>query len=152
MNFTGTLIIPNCTVTVNSGNAITFGNFEIQNINNVNGAVQSTVALECPYSVGTPYITVTGAELSGSSSGNVLATDKNGLGIALYQGSSVNDSNKLLLGAGANGNGNPITTGLEGINSSTGTFTFTSVLWTADYTKLTPGAFTAAATLSVIYN
>ena len=153
MSFTGNLVIPNCTVTVNGGNPIAFGNIEIQNVDNQKGARQVTAALSCPYHVGTPYIKITGNALTGTESEeNVLTTDKDWLGIALYQGSAVEPTKKLKLGNGLAGNGYAITDGLANGTNTEQTFTFTSVPYSSDYTKLTPGNFSASATMEVIYN
>lgn len=153
MRFTRNFVISNCAVTVNSGDPITFGNIEIQNVDNQKVARRVTAVLSCPYHVGTPYIKITGNALTGTESeDNVLAIDKDGLGIALYQGSAAEPTKKLMLGDGLAGNSYAITDGLANGTNTEQTFMFTFVLYSSDYTELILGNFSASVTMDVIYN
>ena len=112
-----------------------------------------TAVLSCPCHVGTPYIKITGNALTGTESDdNVLAIDKDGLGIALYQGSAAEPTKKLMLGDGLAGNGYAITDGLANGTNNEQTFMFTFVLYSSDHTELIPGNFSVSVTMDVIYN
>ncbi|ENZ4546227.1 fimbrial protein, partial [Escherichia coli] len=84
-----------------------------------------TVPVKCSYAQGTAYVKVTGSQLGSNT--NVLKTDVDNFGIALYQGDGT--TVKLVLGDGKhNGKdsiGYPIQTGLSG--KENGTFTFTAI-------------------------
>lgn len=56
MRFTRNFVISNCAVTVNSGDPITFGNIEIQNVDNQKVARRVTAVLSCPYHVALPIL------------------------------------------------------------------------------------------------
>ncbi|MDT1413412.1 hypothetical protein RNN12_23775, partial [Escherichia coli] len=88
---------------------------------------------------GNPWIKVTGRV-----DNNSLMTDMTNLRIALYQGN--NTSTRLTLGEGS-GSGYRVTAGLD---TTTSTFTFMSVLFRNG--DLNGGAFSATASMSMIYN
>ncbi|HHN9466592.1 TPA: fimbrial protein, partial [Escherichia coli] len=85
------------------------------------------------------------------SNTNVLKTDVDNFGIALYQGDGT--TVKLVLGNGKhNGKdsiGYPIQAGLSGKES--GTFTFTAIPFKEGNKELAAGAFTASANMSISY-
>lgn len=154
LNFSGTLGIPGCVVNNNTDIGITFPAMDIQTVSDVSSPsvnpVTQSVTLDCPYSVGTPYVMITGTGMSGQTQPtNILATSQTKLGIALYQGSVISASNKLLLGAGT-GKGYNGTVGMTGTGRAR-TFTLTAVPVTSDYTQLTAGNYTASASIAVIY-
>lgn len=154
LRFSGNLTIPNCVVNNNSDIAIVFPSMEIQRVSTIaspgTNAVTKAIILNCPYSVGTPYVLIGGTVMSGQSApSNILATSQTALGIALYQGTAIDANKKLLLGTG-NGNGYVGTNGMTGSGSNR-TFTLTAAPVTSDYTRLTAGNFTASASIAVIY-
>ncbi|ENB9037842.1 fimbrial protein, partial [Escherichia coli] len=100
------------------------------------------------------HIRMDGMVLSGAGD-NVLKTtgaNSSTLGVALYQGSDVNNSYPLRIGAGDQGKyGYKITRGLTGQNTATGQFTFTAVPWKLGGRTLNAGKFSAVATMSISY-
>lgn len=104
---------------------VEFGDVSVTDVANERNLRKVTVPVKCSYAQGTAYVKVTGTQLGGNT--NVLKTDIDNFGIALYQGDGT--ATKLILGDGKhNGQdsiGYPIQTGLSGIES--GTFTFTAI-------------------------
>lgn len=100
-----------------------------------------------------PSVRGTG-QLSGAPD-NVLKTtgaNSSALGIALYQGGSVDPQNPLRLGAGAQGQfGYEITKGLSAVNVQNSQFTFTAVPYKHGNTDLNAGTFSASVTMSISY-
>ncbi|HCH9097553.1 TPA: fimbrial protein [Salmonella enterica] len=150
VNITGEIIVPPCTV--NNGQAIEvdFGDIPVSDVANSRYRQKKDVPVKCTYYQGTPYIRVTGSQLTGAGT-HVLRTDISNFGIALYQGDGV--STPLRLGNGtSNGSeyiGYPVTSGLNG--TSSGTFTFTAVPFKTGSAELSAGAFIATASMSITY-
>lgn len=153
---TGEVNIAPCQV--NNGNIIEFTFTHIMSTKKIDGqayAQSKTIPFNCGYYHGIPYVKVIGLALSGAPENVLKATISQSpaasLGLALYQGSLVNPGFELLLGAGPNGLGYPIVSGLTGENSATdGRFTFTAVPYSLD-PNLPAGNFSATASLSISY-
>jgi minor pilin subunit PapF len=154
LKFSGTLVIPNCVVNNNTDISIVFPSMEIQRVSTIaspgTNAVTQAITLNCPYSVGTPYVLIGGTVMTGQAApSNILATNQTALGIALYQGTGIDANKRLLLGAGS-GVGYAATNGMTGTGSNR-TFTLTAAPVTSDYTRLAAGNFTASASIAIIY-
>ncbi|MEZ2578501.1 fimbrial protein [Buttiauxella ferragutiae] len=152
INVTADIYAYPCTVNNNSLISVDFGDMQIQKVDGQSYARTVTVPVECSYYTGTPYVNITGTSLSGAP-GNVLATNGAGLnstnlGVALTQGSSVSGA-PLTLGAGS-GNGYAVTDGVAVDGTGNGQFTFTAVPYKQG-TGLSEGAFSASATMSMVY-
>ncbi|HDC1420164.1 TPA: fimbrial protein [Salmonella enterica] len=150
VNITGEIVIPPCTVNNGQIIEVNFGDIPVSDVTNNRYRQRKDVNVICTYYQGTPYIKVTGAQLTGAAS-HVLKTNINNFGIALYQGDGV--GTPLVLGNGtSNGNeyiGSPITSGLSG--TSSGTFTFTAVPYKVGSAELSAGAFSSTASMSITY-
>lgn len=91
-----------------------FGDVSVADVSNQINRRKVIIPVTCGYAQGTAYVKVTGNPLEGNE--NVLMTNINNFGIALYQGDGT--THKLILGEGK-GNGNdtigyPIESGLSG--------------------------------------
>ncbi|PNQ51895.1 fimbrial protein, partial [Vibrio agarivorans] len=131
INISGKINIPPCRINTNSTIDIPFGKIANFKIDGRNYAQQKTVSVQCDYYESTPYIQVLGVKLAGAPVDNVLranaGANNDKLGIALYQGDSVNDSYPLKIGTGEQGKfGYRLTRGLSG-RGPNHKFTFTSV-------------------------
>lgn len=136
---------------VNGGNPINvdFGQVQVDKISDSNYRVVKNISLSCSYYQSAPYVKITGTPLTNNSDGNVLATTIDNFGIALYQGEGT--AAKLLLGEGE-GIGYKINSGLTHKNAANSIFTFTAVPYKNGNAELSSGAFSAAASMSIIYN
>ncbi|EIE0340256.1 fimbrial protein [Salmonella enterica] len=151
----GEIYIPPCRVNGNdSAIHIPFGRIALQKVDGRNYAETRTVSVTCEYYRGKPYIRLEGAVLSGAGE-NVLRTNganSDGLGIALYQGGSIDSAYPLKIGAGEQGgHGFEIKKGLSVLNAENSEFTFTAVPYKYGRTDLKAGAFSAAMTMSISY-
>ena len=153
----GVITIPPCNVNNSGTIEVDFGNIPVTALTNGNNAgylKQQSVPVTCDYYQGTPYVRVTGTQLSGAGT-NVLATSTSRFGIALYQGSGT--SVAMTLGNGTTGvNGENLgyrvqSGALSGVNQASGQFTFTAVPYQSGSTQLTAGEFTATANMSISY-
>lgn len=146
VNVTGEIQIPPCQVNDDRVLEVDFGDISAVGLSDASNHRKVTVPLNCNYTQGNAYVKITGARLGRNT--NVLATNLNNFGIALYQGDGV--TTKLILGDGQNNGqdaiGFPITQGLVG-----NTFTFTAVPFQNDNSGLTAGAFNASASMSISY-
>ncbi|MGR5283457.1 fimbrial protein [Photobacterium damselae] len=155
INITGEIYIPPCRINSDSAIDISFDKVVNFKIDGINYAQQKTVNVQCDYYEGTPYIKVSGRLLAGAPN-NVLYTNagvnSGKLGIALYQGSNVIDSNSLRIGTGEQGKfGYPLNQGFSG-SGSTRQFTFTSVPYAIGNNRdLEGSSFTASATMDIYY-
>ncbi|EFO1265987.1 fimbrial protein [Escherichia albertii] len=149
VKITGTIQIPPCQVNDGKTIVVEFGDVSVTDVANERNLRKVTVPVKCSYAQGTAYVKVTGTQLGGNT--NVLKTDIDNFGIALYQGDGT--ATKLILGDGKhNGQdsiGYPIQTGLSGIES--GTFTFTAIPFSDGNKELAAGAFQASANMSISY-
>ncbi len=155
IKITGEIYIPPCEINSGRDINVSFGNMSLYEVDGYKNAKTETITVRCDYYQGTPYVRVTGAQMTGGDN-HVLKTsgaNSSALGIALYQGGSVDTAYPLRIGAGEQGQfGYKIMRGLAGENTGTGQFTFTAV----PYKKygsgtLNAGNFSATATMSISY-
>lgn len=149
VNIRGEINIPPCTVNQNNPLDIDFGTLAAHRINGTNYAQQAVLNISCSYFSGTPYVKFSGSALSGDQS-NVLQTDADSLGIALYLGEHVDSQHKITLNP--TGLGQQVTAGLNIYNSSIGQLTVTAVPYRYGSRQVVPGVFNASAMISFIYN
>lgn len=149
IKITGTIQIPPCQVNDGKTIVVEFGDVSVTDVANERNRRKVTVPVKCSYAQGTAYVKVTGTQLGSNT--NVLKTDVDNFGIALYQGDGT--TVKLVLGDGKhNGQdsiGYPIQAGLSGKES--GTFTFTAIPFKEGNKELAAGAFRASANMSISY-
>ncbi|EPR6208136.1 fimbrial protein [Escherichia coli] len=149
IKITGTIQIPPCKVNEGKVIVVDFKDVSVTDVANKNNRRKVVVPFRCSYSHGTAYVKVTGYQLGSHT--NVLKTNVDYFGIALYQGEGA--ETKLLLGNGKHSGqdsiGYPIQRGLSG--KEKGTFTFTAIPFKESDKKLTAGAFTASANMSISY-
>lgn len=155
INISGEIFTPPCKINGNdTAIHIPFGRIALQKVDGRNYAETRTVRITCDYYRGKPYIRLEGAVLSGVGD-NVLRTsgaNTDALGIALYQGGSVDSTYPLKIGAGEQGKyGFAIKKGLSVLNVANSEFTFTAVPLKYGRTDLKAGAFSAAMTMSINY-
>lgn len=160
VTITGEIFIPPCTVNGANTVEVVFPDASVVDIAVYPGSqpVPTTVPVSCTYYQGTPYVKMTGAAVSGFSDNNVLTTggaSPTGLGIALFQGGSVDPASPLKLGAGTvNGSGEsvgyPLNVGLSVPNQASSNFTFTSALVLLSG-PLNAGSFSATANMMITY-
>ncbi|EFC1642166.1 fimbrial protein [Escherichia coli] len=156
IKITGTVYIPPCKIKNDTNFNVSFGKISLNKVDGQNYAQSTTVDVSCEYFVGKPYIRLSGGtgQLSGAPD-NVLKTtgaNPSALGIALYQGDSVDFQSPLRLGAGEQGEyGYEITKGLSVFNVQNSQFTFTAVPYKYGSDVLNAGTFSASVTMSIIY-
>lgn len=156
IKITGTIYIPPCKIKNDTDFKVSFGKIALQKVDGRNYAQPTTVEVSCEYFQGKPYIRLSGGtgQLSGAPD-NVLNTtgaNPSALGIALYQGDSVDPQNPLRLGDGTQGPyGYEITKGLSAVNVQSSQFTFTAVPYKHGNTELNAGTFSASVTMSISY-
>lgn len=149
IKITGTIQIPPCEVNEGREIVVDFKDVSVTDVANDRNRRKVDVPFRCSYSQGKAYVKVAGTQLGSNT--NVLKTDVDNFGIALYQGEGT--ATKLVLGDGKhNGQdsiGYPIQSGLSGKES--GTFTFTAIPFKEGNKDLTAGAFQASANMSISY-
>ncbi len=147
MVFTGNLVVPLCTVNNNTQVTVPFGDVEIQTLSAVNTAYQLrdvTIPVVCPYTSGTPRLTVSTTSAHNAAQG-VLQTSKYREGLVVYLRQK--DGTTAL----------PLGTETAVTSSVTGTGTTRTLTLKAgigrikDLETLTPGEFTASSTLQIRY-
>lgn len=153
VNITGEIVTPPCTINNGGTIDVDFGDISVTDVANARNEKTLDVPVTCVYYQGTPYVKITGTQLSGAAS-NILATNISNFGIALYQGNSIGVP--MVLGNGtSNGNGGyigtPLTSGLSGGNSASSTFTFTAIPYQLGAALPAAGAFSASASMSISY-
>ncbi|HFG3511669.1 TPA: fimbrial protein [Escherichia coli] len=145
----GTIQIPPCQVNNGEMIEVNLGDISVTDVENKRNQRKISVPVTCRYAQGTAYIKITGTPLGKNT--NVLVTNVDNFGIALYQGDGT--ITKLVLGDGKyngqNSIGYPIETGLTGKES--GTFTFTAAPYKEENKDLTAVAFTASANMNISY-
>ncbi|EFM0635337.1 fimbrial protein [Escherichia coli] len=149
VEITGVIQVPPCQVNNGEVIEVNFGDVSVADVSNQRNRRKVIIPVTCGYAQGTAYVKVTGAPLGSNT--NVLMTNINDFGIALYQGDGT--TQKLILGEGR-GDGNetigyPIETGISG--KEKGTFTFTAVPYKDGNSELKTGSFSAAANISIRY-
>lgn len=156
IKITGAVYIPPCKIRNDTNFNVSFGKILLNKVDGQNYAQSTTVDVSCEYFEGKPYILLSGGtgHLSGAPN-NVLKTtggNSSALGIALYQGNTVDSKNPLRLGAGEHGGyGYEITKGLSAVNAQSSQFTFTAVPYKYGSGVLNAGAFSASVTMSISY-
>ncbi|EES6429689.1 fimbrial protein [Escherichia coli] len=147
INITGSIIIPPCEI--NNGNAINvdFGNIRATELEKREYKKTVSFPVNCLYYQGDAYVKITGQTMDGKE--NVLATNINGLGIALYQGDG--EVNHLKLGDGSSGYGYKDIGSLSDKNVANAIFTFTAKVYKNDNFSINEGEFNATALINVTY-
>lgn len=151
VNIKGEIYEPPCKINGDANFDIGFEKIPLNKINGRNFSRTKTVNLECTNYIGTPYIKLTSSQTLDSD--NILKTsgvNSSSLGIALYQGDSVDIAYPLKIGNGA-GNGYEIKRGLTSKNNKNSQFTFTAVPYKKSGSTLLSGKFTASVTMTVQY-
>lgn len=147
MVFTGNLVVPLCTVNNNTQVTVPFGDVEIQTLAAANTPYQLrevNIPIVCPYTSGTPRLTVTTSSAHNATQG-VLKTSKYSEGLVVYLRQK--DGTTAL----------PLGTETTVTSSVTGTGTARTLTLKAGIGRinsldlLTPGEFTASSTLQVRY-
>jgi minor pilin subunit PapF len=152
INISGIIKIAPCIINKNEKITFNFKAIQVQNIDNHYGAVTKELPIECQYYQGKPYVNVIGNRLENAPN-NVLKTQGNtGLGIALYQGSTINASYPIPIGNSSSELGVQITNGLVGQGQTQGTFSITAVPYAENISDLAPGKFESTAKIIITYN
>ncbi|EGF7347967.1 fimbrial protein [Escherichia coli] len=140
-----------CKINGDANFNVGFQTIQLNKVDGKNFAKTKTINMECANYTGTPYIKLTSSQILDSD--NILQTtgvNASSLGIALYQGDSVDAGYPLKIGNGT-GNGYEIKRGLAGKNNKNSQFTFTAVPYKKSGSTLLPGKFTASVTMTVQY-
>ncbi|EOC5745170.1 fimbrial protein, partial [Cronobacter sakazakii] len=101
VEITGVIQVPPCQVNNGEIIEVNFGDISVTDVSNQRNRRKVTIPITCGYAQGTAYVKVTGTPMG--SNKNVLMTNINNFGIALYQGDGT--ARNLILGEGTN-NGN----------------------------------------------
>lgn len=86
LNFKGNLIIPDCVINNNNPVSVDFGDVEIQTLDvmtTVYHARDFNIPIHCPYTVGTPKLTLTATAVHNAAQG-VIQTSKYAEGLVIY--------------------------------------------------------------------
>lgn len=155
IKITGEIFIPPCKMNSDADFKVPFGKIPLQKVDGRNYAKTTTVDINCEHFQGKPYIRLSGGtgQLPGAPD-NVLNTtgaNPSMLGIALYQGNSVDSGNPLRLGGGQGRYGYEIRKGLSVLNIKNSQFTFTAVPYKHGIADLKAGSFEATVTMSISY-
>ncbi|MFW0929551.1 MULTISPECIES: fimbrial protein [unclassified Providencia] len=152
IKISGTVKVPPCIINKNEKIIFNFKTVQIDKVNNHDNSITKEISIDCQYYQGKPYINVVGDKLANAPN-NVLNTKGNtGLGIALYQGSSVNNTYPLIIGNNINSLGNEIINGLSGKGQKNGIFSITAVPYALNTSNLAPGKFESTAKIVITYN
>ncbi|MFV5712021.1 fimbrial protein [Escherichia coli] len=147
VNFKGNLIIPNCVINNNLPVSVDFHDVEIQSLETVNTVYYAQdfgVDMNCPYSAGTPKLTLSAPAVHNAAQG-IIQTSK------YTEGLVINIRQK---GGGAV---IPLNNSTEVTSSVTGIGNLRTLILNAGLSQfkgmetLTPGPFTASANLQVRY-
>lgn len=147
LNFKGNLIIPNCVINNNLPVTVDFADVEIQTLdatNTVYHAKDFSVDMNCPYTVGTPKLTLNATAVHNAAQG-VIQTSKYTEGLVIYLrqkggGTPIPLGSPTAVTSSVTGSGNARTLTL---NAGLGQF--------KGMAALKPGPFTASASLQVRY-
>lgn len=147
MVFTGNLVVPLCTVNNNTQVTVPFGDVEIQTLVAANTPYHLrdvTIPIACPYTVGTPRLTVTTSSAHNATQG-VLQTSKYSEGLVVYLRQK-DGTTPLPLAAETT-----VTSSVTG-SGTTRTLTLRAGIGRINsLDMLTPGEFTASSTLQIRY-
>lgn len=148
INITGEIYNEPCKINNDAGFEIDFGKVSIQEVDGEKFSQTKTVEVLCVNNSGVPYISFISS--SGVQGDNILKTtgeNSSSLGIALYQGDSVDHGFPLRI----NVDKDEIKKGLSQINAERSYFTFTAVPYKYGNEPLTAGIFSASATMNIFY-
>ncbi|EJV9475485.1 TPA: fimbrial protein [Cronobacter sakazakii] len=149
LRFKGNLIIPNCTINNNNAIETDFANIEIQTIANSNTGYhwkQINIPVNCPYTIGTPKITITGNKGSAANSIQTNKYSSEKLVIYLKQSSeSGRSGNNITIGQSMRLDSGSVS------NNKNNVYLTAGVAREGDMSLLKPGPFTAAATMELRY-
>ncbi|WP_032695577.1 fimbrial protein [Raoultella planticola] len=148
IKITGEIYSAPCKINNDVNFDIEFGKVSIQEIDGKAFKQTKTVEVVCADYSGKPYISFTSN--TGIVGENILKTtgvNSASLGIALYQGDSVDNSYPLKV----NQDKDEIKKGLSQVNVDRRYFTFTAVPYKYGTEALTAGIFSATATMSIFY-
>lgn len=148
IKITGEIYNEPCKINNDAGFEIDFGKVSIQEVDGNKFKQTKTVEVLCVNNSGVPYISFTSS--SGVQGDNILKTtgvNASSLGIALYQGDSVDNSFPLKVNVGKD----KIKKGLSQINTERSYFTFTAAPYKYGSEVLTAGTFSATATMNIFY-
>lgn len=152
ITISGVIKIAPCIINKNEKIVFNFNTIQMDNIDNVSNFITKDIPIDCQYYQGKPYVNVVGDKLAGAPN-NVLQTKGNtGLGIALYQGISVNSSYPITIGNNISNLGSEIINGLSGKGQANGNFSITAVPYAVNTSKLIPGKFESTAKIIITYN
>ncbi|EDQ9959170.1 fimbrial protein [Salmonella enterica] len=147
VNFKGNLIIPDCIINNNSPLEVDFGDVEIQTLDGINTPYHArdfNIPMTCPYILGTPRLTLTSSAIHNAQQG-IIQTSKYHEGLMIY------------LRQKGGGTAVPLGTATNVSSSVTGAGTSRTLTLNAGIGRykemqlLTPGPFTASASLQVRY-
>ena len=148
IKITGEIYAPPCKINNDLPFDISFGNISLREIDGNNFKQTKTVSVECTNTSGNPYISI--VSNTGIIGENILDTNganKTSLGIALYQGDSIDNNYPLKI----NTDKDMIRKGLSPTGASVSSFTFTAVPYRNGGTTLIAGTFNATITMNIFY-
>ncbi len=148
IEITGEIYNEPCKINNDANFEIDFGKVSIQEMDGKKFKQTKTIEVLCVNNSGAPYITFTSS--TGAQGENILKTtgiNSSSLGIALYQGGTVDDDFPLKI----NADKDEIKKGFTQVNTERSYFTFTAVLYKYGREALTAGTFSATATMSIFY-
>lgn len=156
VKITGAVFIPPCEINGKDADfSVSFGKIALQKVDGRNYAVAKTVSVNCQFYQGKPYILLSSGSILPGASDNILQTsgvNSSSLGVALYQGDSVDPNYPLRIGAGVQGKyGYEIKKGLSTPNAQSSQFTFTAVPYKLGNADLKAGTFSASVTMNISY-
>ncbi|HHR6143572.1 TPA: fimbrial protein [Providencia alcalifaciens] len=148
IKITGEIYDAPCKINNDINFEIDFGKLPVQEVDGKKFKQTKMVEIECINNSGKPYISLTSS--TGTLGENILNTtgiNASSLGIALYQGDSVDSSYPLKVNLGMD----EIKKGLSMLNIQQGYFTFTAVPYKNGNAALAVGIFNATVTMSIFY-
>ena len=147
VEFTGNLVVPLCTINNNNPVTVSFDDVDIQTMP-VSGSAYNqqdfAVDMLCPYTLGTPMLTVTSASVYNAPRG-IINTSKSSEGLVVFLRQK-GGAQVLPLGIATD-----VTSSVTGTGTNL-TLTLNAALGQMNgMDRLTPGPFTATANLQVQY-
>ncbi|HCP1804263.1 TPA: fimbrial protein [Escherichia coli] len=150
IEITGEILTPPCQINHGKTIEVSFGDIPLTDISNHQNWRKISVPVNCEYAKGTAYVKIIGYQMKNKK--NVLLTNVENFGIALYQGDG--DTVELILGDGKSREdgsiGYPVQSGLLG--KENGTFTFTAIPFKETGKSVSAGKFTASANIGITYD
>jgi len=147
MNFKGNLVIPQCTINGNVSVEVDFSDVEIQTLTAKNTAYHIqplNIPVDCPYTLGSPKITLNSSSVADANKGSIQ-TSKYSEGLVVYV-LKKDGSTAIPLGKASD-----ISDSMSGTGKSKTLLLNAGLGRTGELEALTPGKFSASATLAVIY-